>query len=229
MSVYHCFLLLGVPAVPDPRGPAADPPEPALGASGGGALCGTGGLHPQQVDWPVHRASDRRLLPLLYFPYRVQVYCCWVSSFSLSFKQEEVEQKAAQNPKGTVMLYRWLTCATYLCSIIIYITFFLNASLLFCRCGDHVLLSAGPLVARTGLCSQYEVTALHNLKEGPRGLHRQAQGLSLPLQLQVGTVMSKHFEHCLCGIHFLYKLVGSANIKHQVIPPYDQALFHPWT
>ncbi|KAM3857157.1 large ribosomal subunit protein mL39 [Diretmus argenteus] len=72
-------------------------------------------------------------------------------------KQEDVEQKAAQNPKGTVMLY---------------------------RCGDHVLLSGGPLVARTGMCSQYEVTALHSLGQGPWGLHRRAQGLSLPLQLQ---------------------------------------------
>uniref|UniRef100_A0A3P8RZ22 Large ribosomal subunit protein mL39 n=1 Tax=Amphiprion percula TaxID=161767 RepID=A0A3P8RZ22_AMPPE len=72
-------------------------------------------------------------------------------------KQEEVEQKASQNPKGTVMLY---------------------------RCGDHVLLSGGPLVARTGLCSQYEVTALHNLGQGSWGVQRRAQGLSLPLQLQ---------------------------------------------
>lgn len=72
-------------------------------------------------------------------------------------KQEEVEQKASQNPKGTVMLY---------------------------RCGDHVLLSGGPLVARTGLCSQYEVTALHNLGQGSWGVHRRAQGISLPLQLQ---------------------------------------------
>ncbi|XP_054649698.1 39S ribosomal protein L39, mitochondrial isoform X2 [Dunckerocampus dactyliophorus] len=73
------------------------------------------------------------------------------------YKQEEVEQKAAQNPKGAVMLY---------------------------RCGDHVMLSGGPLVARTGLCFQYEVTALHTLGPGSWGLHRRAQGLSLPLQLQ---------------------------------------------
>uniref|UniRef100_A0A3Q2PYQ5 Large ribosomal subunit protein mL39 n=1 Tax=Fundulus heteroclitus TaxID=8078 RepID=A0A3Q2PYQ5_FUNHE len=72
-------------------------------------------------------------------------------------KQEEVEQKAAHSPKGTVMLY---------------------------RCGEHVLLSGGPLVARTGLCSQYEVTAVHSLGQGPWGHHRRAQGLSLPLQLQ---------------------------------------------
>lgn len=71
-------------------------------------------------------------------------------------KQEEVEEKAAQNPGGTVTLY---------------------------RCGDHVLLSGGPLVARTGLCSQYEVTSMHTLGKGPWGLQRRVQGLSLPLQL----------------------------------------------
>nr|XP_061803004.1 large ribosomal subunit protein mL39-like [Nerophis lumbriciformis] len=73
-------------------------------------------------------------------------------------QQEAVEQKAAQNPKGTVTLY---------------------------RCGDHVLLSGGPLVARTGLCYQYEVTAIHSLGGGPWGLRRRAQGLSLPSQLEV--------------------------------------------
>ncbi|CAL8406823.1 unnamed protein product [Arctogadus glacialis] len=73
------------------------------------------------------------------------------------FKQEEVEKMAAESPQGNVTLY---------------------------RCGDHVLLSAGPLVARTGLCNQYEVTAVHSLGSGPRGLQRRVQGLSLPLQLQ---------------------------------------------
>lgn len=72
-------------------------------------------------------------------------------------KQEEVEQRASEDPKGTVTLY---------------------------RCGDHVSLSGGPLVSRTGLCSQYEVTALHSLSQGPWGLQRRAQGLSLPLQLK---------------------------------------------
>ncbi|KAJ8004241.1 hypothetical protein DPEC_G00156770 [Dallia pectoralis] len=74
-----------------------------------------------------------------------------------SCKLQEVEEKAAKSPKGTVTLY---------------------------RCGDHVLLSGGPLVARTGLCSQYEVTAVHNLGEGPWGLRRRAQGLSLPFMLE---------------------------------------------
>ncbi|XP_036413661.1 LOW QUALITY PROTEIN: 39S ribosomal protein L39, mitochondrial [Colossoma macropomum] len=71
-------------------------------------------------------------------------------------KQEEVEEKASQSPSGTVSLY---------------------------RCGDHVLLAGGPLVARAGLCSQYEVTALHTVGEGQWGLQRRAQGLSLPFNL----------------------------------------------
>uniref|UniRef100_A0A8C6V5T2 Large ribosomal subunit protein mL39 n=1 Tax=Neogobius melanostomus TaxID=47308 RepID=A0A8C6V5T2_9GOBI len=60
--------------------------------------------------------------------------------------EEEVEKAASESPRGTVQLY---------------------------RCGDHVLLSSGPLISRTGLCSQFEVTAFHSLG-----------GLSLPLQLQ---------------------------------------------
>uniref|UniRef100_A0A8B9HRT5 Mitochondrial ribosomal protein L39 n=1 Tax=Astyanax mexicanus TaxID=7994 RepID=A0A8B9HRT5_ASTMX len=78
--------------------------------------------------------------------------------FFLVCKQEEVEEKAAQSPNGTVSLY---------------------------RCGHHVVLAGGPLVGRTGLCSQYEVTALHTVGEGPWGLQRRAQGLSLPVNLTV--------------------------------------------
>ncbi|XP_077575110.1 large ribosomal subunit protein mL39 [Stigmatopora nigra] len=73
-------------------------------------------------------------------------------------QQEAVEEKAARNPKGTVTLY---------------------------RCGDYVHLSNGPLVSRTGLCFQYEVTAIHNVRGGPEGLQRRrAQGVSLPSQLE---------------------------------------------
>lgn len=72
-------------------------------------------------------------------------------------KLEEVEKTASENPTGTVQLY---------------------------RCGDQVLLSSGPLISRTGLCSQFEVTAVHTLGQGPWGLQRRVQGLSLPLQLQ---------------------------------------------
>uniref|UniRef100_A0A673Y779 Mitochondrial ribosomal protein L39 n=1 Tax=Salmo trutta TaxID=8032 RepID=A0A673Y779_SALTR len=80
-----------------------------------------------------------------------------VARYFISIPSQEEVEKSAQSPKGTVMLY---------------------------RCGDHVLLSGGPLVARTGRCAQYEVTAIHPLGEGEWGLHRRAQGLSLPLQLQ---------------------------------------------
>ncbi|XP_026109766.1 large ribosomal subunit protein mL39 isoform X1 [Carassius auratus] len=71
-------------------------------------------------------------------------------------KQEEVEERAAQSQNGTVSLY---------------------------RCGDHVTVSGGPLVARTGLCSQYEVTSVHTVGECEWGVLRRAQGLSLPLNL----------------------------------------------
>lgn len=71
-------------------------------------------------------------------------------------KQEEVEEAAAQSQNGTVTLY---------------------------RCGDHVTLSSAPLVSRTGLCSQFEVTSIHTLSEHTRGVQRRAQGLSLPVNL----------------------------------------------
>ncbi|KAK9523858.1 hypothetical protein VZT92_017743 [Zoarces viviparus] len=131
-----------------------------------GAFCCDVVLDPQLDAWTPSEESFRSLTreaqylihqDLVWEPLEV-VPAVALEVFSQSrCKLEEVEQKAAQNPKGTVTLH---------------------------RCDDHVLLSAGPLVARTGLCSQYEVTALHNLEQGPRGLHRRAQGLSLPLQLQ---------------------------------------------
>lgn len=49
------------------------------------------------------------------------------------------------------------------------------------------MLSDGPLVTRTGMCSQYEVTALHTLGERAWGVQRRAQGLSLPVNLTVRT------------------------------------------
>ncbi|KAK2880344.1 39S ribosomal protein L39, mitochondrial [Channa argus] len=131
-----------------------------------GAFCCDVVLDPQLDSWTPSAESLRSLTrgaqqlvqqDLIWEPLEVAPSVA-LEIFSHSrCKQEEVEQKAAQNPKGTVMLY---------------------------RCGDHVLLSGGPLVARTGLCSQYEVTAVHILGQGAWGLHRRAQGLSLPLQLQ---------------------------------------------
>ncbi|TNN70309.1 39S ribosomal protein L39, mitochondrial [Liparis tanakae] len=131
-----------------------------------GAFCCDVVLDPQLDSWTPSEESLRSLTKgaqqlihhdLAWEPLEVAPSVA-LEVFSHSrCKQEEVEQQAAQHPKGTVTLH---------------------------RCGDHVLLSVGTLVARTGLCSQYEVTALHSLEEGPWGLHRQAQGLSLPLQLQ---------------------------------------------
>ncbi|XP_041637931.1 39S ribosomal protein L39, mitochondrial [Cheilinus undulatus] len=131
-----------------------------------GAFCCDVVLDPQLDSWTPSEESLRSLTrgaqqlihqDLAWEPLEVTIPVA-LEVFSHSrFKQEEVEQKAEESPRGTVMLY---------------------------RCGDHVLLTGGPLVARTGLCSQYEFTALHNLGQGPLGLHRRAQGLSLPLQLQ---------------------------------------------
>ncbi|KAM4710623.1 large ribosomal subunit protein mL39 [Anableps anableps] len=131
-----------------------------------GAFCCDVVLDPQLDSWTPSQESLRSLTRgaqqlihqnLAWEPLEVTPSVA-LEVFSHSrCKQEEVEQKASQSPKGTVMLY---------------------------RCGDHVLLSGGPLVARTGLCSQYEVTAMYSLGQGPWGHHRRAQGLSLPLQLQ---------------------------------------------
>ncbi|XP_027862141.1 large ribosomal subunit protein mL39 [Xiphophorus couchianus] len=109
-------------------------------------------------------------------------------------KQEEVEQKASDSPKGTVMLY---------------------------RCGDHVLLSGGPLVARTGLCSQYEVTAMHSLGQGPWGHHRRTQGLSLPLQLQAHHTIWRRLRQRA------EKLVEPEENQESTPPPYPDSAQPP--
>lgn len=44
------FVSSGIVAFTDPRSSAADPPRPGLGASGGDAARGSGGLLPQQVN-----------------------------------------------------------------------------------------------------------------------------------------------------------------------------------
>ncbi|XP_067116316.1 39S ribosomal protein L39, mitochondrial [Osmerus mordax] len=131
-----------------------------------GAFCCDVVLDPQLDSWEPNEESLRSLTrgvqqlihrDLPWEPLEVAPSVA-LEVFSQSrCKQEEVEEKAAQSDRGTVTLY---------------------------RCGDHVLLTGGPLVARTGLCSQYEVTAVHTLGKGPWGLQRRVQGLSLPLQLQ---------------------------------------------
>ncbi|XP_038657320.1 39S ribosomal protein L39, mitochondrial isoform X1 [Scyliorhinus canicula] len=52
------------------------------------------------------------------------------------------------------------------------------------RCGDFVDISNGPHISRTSVCSQYEITATHNLDTSQSGLVRRFQGISLPLHLK---------------------------------------------
>uniref|UniRef100_A0A3B4A906 Large ribosomal subunit protein mL39 n=1 Tax=Periophthalmus magnuspinnatus TaxID=409849 RepID=A0A3B4A906_9GOBI len=131
-----------------------------------GAFCCDVVLDPQLDSWAPSQESLRSLtrgaqllihLDLPFEPLDVLPSVALEVFSHNKCKQEEVVKMASENPTGTLQLY---------------------------RCGDHVLLSSSPLVARTGLCSQFEVTALHSLGSGPWGLHRRAQGLSLPTQLQ---------------------------------------------
>uniref|UniRef100_A0A1A7WBD5 Large ribosomal subunit protein mL39 n=1 Tax=Iconisemion striatum TaxID=60296 RepID=A0A1A7WBD5_9TELE len=156
-----------------------------------GAFCCDVVLDPQLDSWTPSEESLRSLTKgshqlihqdLAWEPLEVAPSVA-LEVFSHSrCKQEEVEQRASQSPKGTLMLY---------------------------RCGDHVLLTGAPLVARTSLCSQYEVTALHSLGQGPWGHHRRAQGLSLPLQLQAHhTVWRKLRQRA-------QKRVRAVNTPHQ--------------
>ncbi|XP_062906359.1 39S ribosomal protein L39, mitochondrial [Mobula hypostoma] len=68
-----------------------------------------------------------------------------------------IEERASRHPRKLVKLY---------------------------RCGDFVDVSDGPHISRTGICSQYEITAAHNLDTSQSGLERRFQGLSLPLHLK---------------------------------------------
>ncbi|XP_072470993.1 large ribosomal subunit protein mL39 isoform X3 [Notamacropus eugenii] len=51
--------------------------------------------------------------------------------------------------------------------------------------GDFVDVSEGPLISRTGICFQYEVSAVHNLQGAQLDHLRRFQGLSLPVHLRV--------------------------------------------
>ncbi|XP_075398530.1 large ribosomal subunit protein mL39 [Tenrec ecaudatus] len=67
-----------------------------------------------------------------------------------------IEEKASQNPKRIVKLHRF---------------------------GDFIDVSEGPLIPRTSICFQYEVSAVHSLQATQPGLVRRFQGLSLPTHL----------------------------------------------
>ncbi|XP_076974877.1 large ribosomal subunit protein mL39 isoform X1 [Tamandua tetradactyla] len=73
------------------------------------------------------------------------------------YKIDFIEEKASQNPERIVKLHRF---------------------------GDFIDVSEGPLIPRTSICFQYEVSAVHNLQVTQPSLVRRFQGLSLPLHLR---------------------------------------------
>ncbi|KAF3820474.1 hypothetical protein GH733_013650 [Mirounga leonina] len=73
------------------------------------------------------------------------------------YKTDFIEEKASQNPERIVKLHRF---------------------------GDFIDVTEGPLIPRTSICFQYEVSAVHNLQATPLSLVRRFQGLSLPVHLR---------------------------------------------
>nr|XP_008512383.1 PREDICTED: 39S ribosomal protein L39, mitochondrial [Equus przewalskii] len=84
------------------------------------------------------------------------------------YKIDFIEEKASQNPERIVKLHRF---------------------------GDFVDVSEGPLIPRTSICFQYEVSAVHNLQATQSSLVRRFQGLSLPVHLRAHfTIWDKLLE-----------------------------------
>ncbi|KAM9635954.1 large ribosomal subunit protein mL39 isoform 2-T2 [Trichechus inunguis] len=84
------------------------------------------------------------------------------------YKIDFIEEKASQNPERIVKLH---------------------------RLGDFVDVSEGPLIPRTSVCFQYEVSAAHSLQATQPGLVRRFQGLSLPTHLRAHfTIWNKLLE-----------------------------------
>nr|XP_020851608.1 39S ribosomal protein L39, mitochondrial [Phascolarctos cinereus] len=73
------------------------------------------------------------------------------------YKMQFIEEKASQNPERIVKLNRF---------------------------GDFVDVSEGPLISRTSICFQYEVSAVHDLQGAQLDRLRRFQGLSLPVHLR---------------------------------------------
>uniref|UniRef100_A0A8D0JR09 Mitochondrial ribosomal protein L39 n=1 Tax=Sus scrofa TaxID=9823 RepID=A0A8D0JR09_PIG len=83
------------------------------------------------------------------------------------YKLDFIEEKASQNPERIVKLHRF---------------------------GDFIDVSEGPLIPRTSICFQYEVSAVHNLQT-QSSLVRRFQGLSLPVHLRAHfTIWNKLLE-----------------------------------
>lgn len=84
------------------------------------------------------------------------------------YKVDFIEEKASQNPERIVKLH---------------------------RIGDFIDVSEGPLIPRTSVCFQYEVSAVHNLPRSQPSLVRRFQGLSLPIHLRAQfTIWDKLLE-----------------------------------
>ncbi|XP_026267569.2 large ribosomal subunit protein mL39 [Urocitellus parryii] len=84
------------------------------------------------------------------------------------YKIDFIEEKASQNPERIVKLH---------------------------RIGDFIDVSEGPLIPRTSICFQYEVSAVHNLQPTEPSLVRRFQGLSLPVHLRAHfTIWDKLLE-----------------------------------
>ncbi|OWK00505.1 MRPL39 [Cervus elaphus hippelaphus] len=83
------------------------------------------------------------------------------------YKVDFIEEKASQNPERIVKLHRF---------------------------GDFIDVSEGPLIPRTSICFQYEVSAVHNLQATQSSLVRRFQGLSLPVHLRVTEDQTKPTE-----------------------------------
>ncbi|KAG3283775.1 mitochondrial ribosomal protein L39 [Ictidomys tridecemlineatus] len=84
------------------------------------------------------------------------------------YKIDFIEEKASQNPERIVKLH---------------------------RIGDFIDVSEGPLIPRTSICFQYEVSAVHNLQPTEPNLVRRFQGLSLPVHLRAHfTIWDKLLE-----------------------------------
>ncbi|XP_049714501.1 39S ribosomal protein L39, mitochondrial isoform X2 [Elephas maximus indicus] len=84
------------------------------------------------------------------------------------YKIDFIEEKASQNPERVVTLHRF---------------------------GDFIDVTEGPLIPRTSICSQYEVSAVHNLQATQSSLVRRFQGLSLPTHLRAHfTIWNKLLE-----------------------------------
>ncbi|XP_055965337.1 large ribosomal subunit protein mL39 [Sorex fumeus] len=84
------------------------------------------------------------------------------------YKIDFIEKKASQNPERIIKLHRF---------------------------GDFIDVNEGPVIPRTSVCFQYEVSAMHNLPASGPDLVRRFQGLSLPVHLRAHfTIWDKLLE-----------------------------------